>query len=202
MNFIAGPYRWSWGGETLGIVEDAPRIEFTLNGEPIRADLIGGNRIDDIYQGLTGSIDFVFQQFNAQGVLNAINGGASGVFGRWDDLGCSMLDRRSDVLWGQAIPSADCLYNLPGAGRHFLAFRAVISTGTPISFLMGGRLRQVPIRFNLLPYARENAGTGTMSGVETSASPIHIAELIDGDLERAPVKADAISLSDYLALVA
>lgn len=202
MSFIAGPYIWKWGNLALGVIEDAPRIEFQLNGEPITADAIGGGAIDSIYQGMTATIDFVFQEFNAAGVIAALKGGASNVLGRWDDLGCSINDKRSDVLWGAAFPGAACLSGVAGAGKHFLAFRAGIATGIPVSWLMGGRLRQVPIRFNLAPYGRVGAGTNVMGGSEVDqlTTPLHVFELIDDDPDATPTKNMAVSLAEYLAL--
>ena len=198
MGFTAGPYRWTFGGQPLGIVEDAPRLQFSYQGQPINSDIVGGGPIDYIFTGLTGTLELVFQEFTSAGVQLMLKA-LSGQIGKFANLGCPIVNASADVLHGVAIDAAQCLTGA-GSGRTFVAFRAAIAPNQPIDWTMGGRLRQVSARFSLFPYAREGMNTITNSAPETKSSPVGIFELIDGVFAAPPTKADAIDLATWIGL--
>lgn len=148
MGFIAGPYTVTYNAKALGIVEDAPALEFTNSVDRITGDNLGDSLQDGVYRGGNCFIDMVLQEFNAAGALEAFwpwsdDAGEVGIIGKLlNDFDAAL------VLTAVAGTSAAAV----GGWSPFTATHAVLAPGFPIRLLFGSRLRNVPIRFQLLPY--------------------------------------------------
>lgn len=191
MSFVSGPYKWTFNVGTtrqpLGITEDAPALRYMHNGVPILADAYGGNPIDAIYTGMTGMIGFVFQEWDAVG-LQALLSRPGGIMGRFGELGCPFIEKQADVLIGQRLPFADCV-----TPEYFIAYRAAILPNNEIEIFFGGsRLRQVPIVFQLYPYARDTDATGG------TPDTVQIFELL-ASLPANITKTGATSLATFIS---
>lgn len=160
MSFISGPYAWTFGGRPLGTLEVAADVNIRKLGRPIVADAFGGQQIDHIQVGLTGTIDMIFQEADAPGVELLLATFSGGKFGQLGKLGCPGLEASANVLCGERLSIAEC-----ASPAVVIAYRAAIPPDYDIRMLFGSELRNVPIRFQLYPYER-SIGSGTLQVVE------------------------------------
>ncbi len=152
MGFHSGPYNWTFNELPLGITADAPILTPIPTGAPVTADLFGGEPVDEIYTGMTATMQMVFQEIDETGLVALLN--THGINnGQVKNLGCPMGEQLSDVLLGTVSNNASCS---DITKKFFIAYRAVIAANTPIEMLRGGRLQQVPVLFNLWPYVRDS----------------------------------------------
>ncbi len=163
--FIAGPYSLqmnvsehaaSASFSTLGIIEDAPRVEFTNSSTPIVGDNLGDAVQDMVYRGGNMYIDLVLQQANLDAVKKAFwpyaNG--SGTYGEFGEMGVvgQIMGTRARSIHFTEINSTTT------ATPTTIAFDyTVLAPGFPLAMLFGSRLRNVPLRLQCLPYRVDNA---------------------------------------------
>jgi hypothetical protein len=161
MAFIAGPYTWTLGSVSgplgavfpLGTIEDAPSLELPNNNvDPIRGDNLGDATQDGVFRAGDCFLNLVLQEYNALGAKYAFAPYAV-EFGM---VGCvgSLMSEYADELIGTPL-SPGCTLGAE-ATKTFLGYRAVLAPGFPIRLLMGSRLRNVPLRFQLLPFEYQN----------------------------------------------
>jgi len=162
MGFRSGAYNWSFDEKFLGIAADAPLLTTNMTGQPVTADLFGGEPIDEIKTGLTGTLQIVLQEADEAGLISLLNAfgiqpDVAGIDGQAKNFGCSMTGTTenkalANVLKGKVSEFSTC----HDPNKHtFLAYRAALASNTPIEQAIGGRLQQVPLLFNLWPYIRE-----------------------------------------------
>ena len=150
MAFIAGPYTVTYGGNALGVIEDAPALEMTASVDPISGDNLGDSIQDGVYRGGNLYFDMVLQEYNAAGAAAAFwPYGALGVMGQVGRL-LTAVDAAL-VLTAVAGTSASA------TPATITATNAVLAPNFPVRLLFGSRLRNVPIRFQLLPYTDSGA---------------------------------------------
>jgi len=193
MTFIAGPYLWHWGAATpggsplsLGTLAEAPLLSYQDNTVDITADYWGGQAIDGIYQGKTGTLEMICQEWDAPGVqaaLKSFSGTLDGI-GSMNLLGCPIVSSVSDVLYAQLIDNATGTCGTPA---QFVAYRAALEPNNQVSFTLGLTLRQVPLRFTLYPYER-----GGTQGFPN----FHVFEF--NDTTSIPTRAQACELPAYI----
>lgn len=145
MSFIAGPYTVTYDSNALGIMEDAPRMELTNEGDAIVGDNMGGSVQDGIYRGGNMFMDIMLQEYDAAGAAGAFwpfhtaFNGALGVIGvTWASLAKAMVF--TAVAGTNATPSP-ITFN-----------KAILAPRFPVQMLFGSRHRNVGIRFQLLPF--------------------------------------------------
>lgn len=182
MSFVAGPYAWTFAGRPLGVVEDGVQLTIRKLGAPVVADAFGGQPVDYIQQGLIGSMDVVFQEFDALGVQYLLDTYSGASFGQIGNLGCPGVDISANVLCGERLPFANCT-----SPNVIIAYRAAIPPDFDLSLLFGSRLRNVPVRFNLYPYERE-----------IGSDNLHIVELLSAKPGSTSF-GSAASIKQYLA---
>ena len=146
MTFIAGPYTVTYGGSSLGIVEDAPALEVVSSYDPITGDNLGDALQDGVYRGGNCFVDLVLQEYDAAGALAAF-WPWNGTLGRVGQPGV-LLSSFSASLVFTAVAGTTASAN----PATLTSTNAVLAPGFPVRLLFGSRLRNVPIRFQLLPY--------------------------------------------------
>lgn len=150
MAFIAGPYNWTFGGQSLGVVEDAPRFTARLDTIVVTGDNLGGTIQDVLHRGGNLYMDMVLQEYNAAGAPNAFWPNEPPAVSGIDDVGVTQQSwigcaRTTAQLIGTKV-AGSCAYP-----EVWTAPQAVLAPDYDISFLMGSRLRNVPISFLLIP---------------------------------------------------
>lgn len=149
MSFIAGPFTITLGGSAIGIVEDAPSLEITPSVDTIRGDDMGDSVRDGVYRGGNCFVDMVLQEYNAAAAATALwPYAAEGVMG---DVGDLLTDHDAALVFTKIAGTSA----LPATTRTFTS--AILAPNFPVRYLMGSRLRNVPIRFQCLPY--DDSGT-------------------------------------------
>lgn len=163
MTFVSGPYEWSAyiGAEwlTLGVIEDAPQLRFSEASETITGDNLGDSIQGIIYRGGNMYLDMVFQEYNLDAVKRLIWpwGDPVGSTHKVDAaanpaVGCL----RSGVpLRGQKVAGGCAVPDL------YWAKNAMLAPGFDISYLLGSRLRNVPISLLLGLWQDVDPGGGT-----------------------------------------
>jgi len=151
MAFIAGPYTVAYNAITLGVIEDAARMEFTSSADFITSDDKGDTIQDGIYRGGNCTIDMVLQEFSATGAQSAFYPWAA-VFGELESVG-KLLSSFAKALVLTAVVGTSA------TPTPITFTRAVLAPGFPISLLLGTRLKNVPLRFQCLPYSSGTPAT-------------------------------------------
>jgi hypothetical protein len=144
MSIIAGPYVWTLGGSALGQVEDAPRLSFRNSQDRIQDDAHGDTMIDGVYRGGDAFLDLILNEYDAAAALAAFHPFAD-TFGKLGIVGKTSLNFAA-ILVGTAVSGTTA------TPSTITANKACLAPGQDVSLLFGSRHRNVPIRFQLLPY--------------------------------------------------
>jgi len=147
MTFIAGPYTWTFNSNSLGIMEDAPALEHTNAGANISGDNLGDSIQDSVYRGGNLFVNVVLQEWDLTACQEA--------FAPWATAGDKGLVGQPGKLFSSwAAPLIGTVVTGTTATPALVNFKkAVIAPGFSVQQLLGTRLRQLPIRFLILPYA-------------------------------------------------
>jgi hypothetical protein len=159
--FQAGPYKWEVFIDPayvdLGVVADAPKLTIQGHHQEIRGDNLGQIIQDAIYLGHTVSLSMIFQEWKPDNfklwhpygltapTLGATspNDAAASIY----DIGCPSTSALAKSM------RATRLYNCPSqGGQQYIFYSVAMYPNTPIEYLMGSRLRNVPVKLLLLPY--------------------------------------------------
>lgn len=149
--FAASPYNWSFAGLPLGSTASEPILTPTVRGQPITADQLGGMDVDYIRQGVSATLEIVLQEANSTGVQLVLS--RFGVDGKISGIGCPMGEQFADVLCAEVVPYASCVDPNSAA---WISYRAALAPNSPIPRGLGSNLQQVPLRFQLYPYLRND----------------------------------------------
>ena len=145
MAFIAGPYTVTYNSLALGILEDAPSLEMTGSVDPIVGDNYGDSVQDGVYRGGNLFFDMVLQEYNAAGAAAAFwPYAALGTMGQVGRMISSMAQGLVFTAVAGTTASA-----LPAT---ITAPNTILAPNFPVRLLFGSRLRNVPLRFQCLPY--------------------------------------------------
>lgn len=159
MSFISGPYAWTYGSPggpvgaayPLGTIEDAPALEMGNEVDPISGDNLGSAMQDGIFRGGSCFLNLVLQEYNLPVAHYCFHPWAT----NFGDVGCvgSLLSTYADSLVGTPLSPLCTLGGVLVEGLKVITFyKAVLAPGFPIRLLFGSRLRNVPLRFAILPY--------------------------------------------------
>lgn len=144
MAFVAGPYTLALGGNSLGVIDDAIRMSISPSVDPITGDNLGDVIQDGVYRGFNITLDMVLNEYNAAGALAAFFPW-NATIGRLDTPGKLLTDYDASLVLTK-IAGTNAIYNT------LTASQAVLAPNFNVDILFGTRLKQVPIRFQLLPY--------------------------------------------------
>lgn len=148
-SFIAGPYTVAYNALALGILEDGITLEATQSTEAITGDNLGDSIQDAVYRGGNVFLDMVLQQFDAAGAQSAFwpyefaNWGNVGQIGTLSSDWSKPLVLTS-VAGTSAVPAVLTVPNV------------ILAPNYPVRMLFASRLRNVPIRFQVLPTPRSS----------------------------------------------
>lgn len=180
--FIAGGYTLTYGGNTIGQLEDGFTIRYASGGDQIR-----GQNLGDIIQnfvirgeGQNPILDMVLTEYHPQNLTtiltvvnalwqlgnNAALGNGASVLGQIDYIGYLITDTLgatysaggAGLLAGDIVPGAASALvatkiSGPNAAPTSLTAKiAVLTPGFNVDLLFAPRLRRVPISFMCLPW--------------------------------------------------
>lgn len=158
---IAGAYTAVWNGLDIGqVTTDGYKMRYRTGGYDITADTTGeGTVVDSIYNGLSMTIDFVAEHWNAQAIEQLLwwfgNTGASYSWGRTDGVGMRMFDAAKPlVLTACHIDGTglDALPSNPYIDPLDITWpRAILAPNQDIEFLMSTKPRFLPISVMVFP---------------------------------------------------
>lgn len=171
-NAISGPYTWYYNTLPLGLVEDAPTMRFESSMEPITGDNLADTIQGIINRGGNMFLDFVFQEWNAAAAKEAFwpfsaDQGQLDVTGV-RAIGCQLSGK---LLVGQAVDTTgSCTSPL-----RVYALNAVLAPNFNVAYLMGSRLRNVPVSMLLMPWVDVDPGGGSQAPVtDPTAAVTHV----------------------------
>lgn len=147
MAFIAGGYTATWNALPLGQIEDGIQLDFTLGAEEIRGDNYGDTVQDGVFRGGDCFLTATFLEWDLIQTSKALWYWST-TFGKIDDgfIGRLMSTfAKVLVLTKVTGPSA--------SPTTLTANLAVLAPRFNVNTLLAPRLRRVPIRFQLLPFA-------------------------------------------------
>lgn len=179
--------------DLIGITADAATFRMEWSAEEVRGDNLGDTIQDGIYRGGNCYLELVLQEWNKaiiqkllQPVIgvtgdvgidqDTLGGGLAEEFGlltrslgssgevNVGSMGC-LWSRNSAELIGR--PVGQCARSIPAEApaTQINAQRAVLAPNFPIEYLMGSRLRNVPIRFLCLPFESATVNGGGQLGI-------------------------------------
>lgn len=155
-SFMTGYYTMQWNNGTvgapaladMGLVDGVRRLRRRRKGTPIMADKYGDSKIDGVYRGGDCFLAVTFKEWTSQ-IRSALwpfgaDFGAMGQVGRLE-AGLS----RQIVLTAEA-GSLAAAANGPAT---ITADLALIAEENDIEIILGNEQRDIPVLFQLLPYA-------------------------------------------------
>lgn len=155
MAFICGRYTATLGASALGQTADGYRVSHTLFKRGITGDALARTVQDRIVQGAAMSISARLIEYNAAGVQNAFWPLSAtiydmGVIGRLDSAIADSLVLTVVAGTPAALVPATATFLLTTLAEDF-----------PVELLFAPDLREVPIRFDILPNSSGVFGTQT-----------------------------------------
>lgn len=178
---IAGPYTATWGGATIGVVEDGFELEQIQFAEPVRGDNLGDSKQDGVYRGQDVFINFVLQEWGVAKLANAADGGevpaapgnwtGAGVTGGtvgvpwhpFSPAGVASLAQISTVNNQVGVLQSDysaplvltAVANTPADRDNYpqtlTVNNAILAENFPIRLLFAARHRKIPMRMQSIP---------------------------------------------------
>lgn len=158
MTFISGPYSATWTppgstAKALGILQDGFELEWMMHAEIIKGDNMGDSIQDGVYRGGDTYINCVCEEFDAAALYGGhatttqIFNPANANFGRHGQAGVLLSALAGELILTRVSAST-------GATPSVLtASKAILANGHVIRAKMASRLKVIPMRFLLLPYA-------------------------------------------------
>lgn len=179
---LSGPYAWTYGGNPLGVIEDAVVARFVTSEEVVVGDNLGDTIQAMINRGHNAYLDFVFQESELPAVLDAIwpyanlagaNDIVPGKMGAVNEPSVGQV--RSAAQGGTAV-----LQGIRVVGNQAAAFPGNTSTapyrihagaGTlapnqNFAQLFGSRGRPTAISFLCMPFVAASGITYTLTGAD------------------------------------
>lgn len=144
MTFIAGHYTLTYGGSSLGIIEDALELELQHSVDEIRGDPLGDTIIDGVYRGGNMYLNFVLQEADAAGVA-ALIWPYNATFGVVGTPGVLMTSVDAALVMTQLAGTTSTPASLTFTS-------CILAPNFPIRMLYGTRLRNIPIRMLCMPF--------------------------------------------------
>lgn len=150
MAFISGQYTMTYGGTTIGQIEDGIRLEHFVNKRLITGDNQGRTPQDAVYQGHEAFAQFTIMEADNAQVLDAVWPYDTTNFGRQSTIG--RLDVGSSLTVALVMTA---LASTPAVGNPTTITipRAILAEGYPVSVLYAPDLRDIPLRLRLYPDA-------------------------------------------------
>lgn len=158
MGFQAGPYAWTYtipGSGTvyqIGVVDGPPEVTVQPHYEPVRGDNLGDAIQDGVLRGQSITLDMIFQEWNPENFRiiwpfnTTLSINLNNAFSNLTNIGCLLSEYARTI-------SATRIYGCPEDGGYLWTFyRVVPHPDFAIKFAMGSRLRNVPMRFLVLPF--------------------------------------------------
>jgi hypothetical protein len=145
MAFIAGSYTITFGGNSLGQLEDKTlSLEIVYQGEVIRGDFLSQSIQDWVYNGGDCFMQFTCLEAEQTGVKLLTAPYTTGDQGAVGTPGVFASDYSAAlVLTKRTGPNASPL--------TITCNSAILAPGYPVNLLLGNTLKRVPIRLQLLP---------------------------------------------------
>lgn len=153
-SFIAGPYKVSAGSGTpflnnltdLGCIEEGFTLEITPSVDPIRCDSYGDAIVDGVYRAGNMYLDFVLNEAEKDAVQSIF-----WPFGTLGEVGVpgKLLSDFSQNLQLEAVSGTAAA---SGDFNYISTTAAILAPNYPLRILFSSRLRNIPIRLQLLPF--------------------------------------------------
>lgn len=147
MTAIAGGYTCTYNSLSVGQIEDGINLIPDIYGEPIRGDNFGDTIQDGVFRGADVYAEMTLIEYDLA-LLTAAFWPWSATFGKLDD---GIVGK----LW-TALAKALVLTKVSGPNASptsLTASKAILAPNFPVNLLFAPRLRRVPLRLLLLPYA-------------------------------------------------
>ena len=156
MSFIAGGYTLTYGGSTLGQIEDGISHQHSPHYEAIRGDNLGDVLQDGVYRGASVFVSFTLIEWNATAV-QALMWPWSATHGTLGTIGRLMTGIKTIGTPGGAGGTgtlvATAVSGTPAAATPATRtyHLAMIPDGADVSYAFAPRLRRLPVRLIVLP---------------------------------------------------
>lgn len=156
MSFISGAYTLTYGGSTLGQLEDGIVHSQVPSGEEIKGDNAGDTLQDGVYRGVNVFISFTLIEYNASAVQALIwpwsaTHGTLGTIGRLltgvKTVGTPGGAGGTGTLVATAVAGTPAAATPATRTYH----HAMIPFGQSTDYLLAPRLRRLPIRLVCTP---------------------------------------------------
>lgn len=154
--FVAGPYNVTLGGVSLGLMrggEQSPMVEISRFNAPIdNTHLWGRTRIGAITLGGSAFANLIMMEYLT---------GANAVVWPWSTYGtCPAVGTEEyDTLAAALVFTAALSTAAAGKPATLTASKAIISEDFPVRYSLGPILREVPLRFVLMPTGAAGSST-------------------------------------------
>jgi hypothetical protein len=142
---VAGGYRATWNGNSIGQVEEGFTLEYQFEGETIKGHNLGQSVQDIVYQGGNVFLSGVLTEYGLAG-LRALAWPWAATFGKVGVVG-TLAGRGS-------IAKQLVLTKVTGTNAYYSTITAtltILAPGFPISLLLAPKHKKVPFRLQILP---------------------------------------------------
>lgn len=158
---IAGRYSATYNSVDVGITaEPGYKLSFTYDLENVeKTDAWASNVIEQIYLGVSRmSLDFISKEYKA-GPLTSVS-----PFTSWAPTGAQtfssgLVGRRATDLALACVMTSTASTPAASTPATMTFTYAIMHEGVPVDLLFGPRVRNVPVRYRILPYANSGAAT-------------------------------------------
>ena len=155
MSFLAGRYTATLGASALGQTKDGFRVSHSSFEQPITGDAMAQTVQDAVHQGAEMHVAFTGIEYNAAGMQNAFWPFSSTIY----DMG--VIGRLRSAIADSLVLTA--VAGTPAAAAPATAtfLLTQLAAGFPVELLFATALREVPLRFAVLPNSSGILGSQT-----------------------------------------
>jgi hypothetical protein len=171
--FVAGPYRATYAGNSVGVTERGFEVEINTFADPIIGDNMADTVQDEVYTGANVFVNLVLQEYNAVAARSLYwpfhaTFGRLGLVGRmkWDLAGSLVL---TGLNGSRAYSTSSQM-----AGPTTITFsRSILAANFPVRMLFAARHRNIPLRLQAYPDYTQAALTPVVGAQDDVANAYH-----------------------------
>jgi len=154
MSVIRGSYSATWNALAIGNTEVGFRKSYSYRGRNINFDAVGETPVDTIFAGITMTIDFVAQEYDAA-AIDSLRWPFHATLGTVAPAGLS--------LWTAAKPLilTSCVTGVDPATITF--YKTILAPDFQLDIDYSHKERPVPLRLMVFPVAYSQGGYATPS---------------------------------------
>lgn len=163
MTIIRGSYNATYNALSIGNTQVGYRHSYSYQGRPINFDAVGNTPVDTIFAGISMSVDFVAQEYDAA-AIDTLRWPFNAAIGRVAPAGLSMWQLAKPLILTSCIN---------GINPQTLTFiKAILAPDFDLDIEYSHKERPLPMRLTVFPVKYEADGDYSVPEMPTGCNDL------------------------------